>query len=172
MPSRRRILVMAAGAIVLPVILWCLVSWVKPVAMPVDVAVARPVWTVSLTGSPGELAAVWVWTPRGSLLTNLNLPAELRLDSSFLLVQASNRPSQPMKMKVKRPDGASADVGWVTTTNQVTTFVSTMSRLVPGMGGFGATVAPFGSRPVFEHPLALNHSGFEPAPEFTEAASR
>lgn len=172
MPSRRRILVMAAGAIVLPVILWCLVSWVKPVATPVDIAVARPVWTVSLTGSPGELAAVWIWTPRGTRLTNLNLPAELRLGSSFLLVQASNRPGQPMKMKVKRPDGASADVGWVTTTNQTATFVSTMSRLIPGMGGFGATAAPFGSRPTFEHPLALSFSGFEPAPEFPVAAPR
>ena len=66
MPARRRLLIVVVGAILLPVILWLLVSGVKPVAMPVDVAVARPVWTVSLTGSPGELAAVWVWTPRGS----------------------------------------------------------------------------------------------------------
>jgi len=154
------------------VILWLLVSWVKPAATSVNIAVARPAWTVSLSGIPGEVAAVWIWTPRSSLLTNLDLPAELRLGSSYLLVQASNRPGNPMKMKVKRPDGASADVGWVTTTNQATTFVSTMNRLIPGMGGFGATVAPFGSRPVFEHPLSMNWSGFERAPEFSEAPPR
>lgn len=171
MPPRRQLLI-AVLIVLLPALLWLLSRWVKPPVSPVDIAAANPAWTITVTGNPGEVAAVWIWTPRGTLLTNLTLPAELRLGSSFLLVQASNQPGNSVKMKVERPEGLAASIGWVTTTNQATTFVSTMGRLIPGMGGFGATVAPFGSRPIIEQPFAVSSSGFEPAPEFPAAASR
>lgn len=172
MHPRRRLLMTVLVATLLAVMLGLLVFWVRPAKEPLNIAVTRPAWTVSLSGIPGDVAAVWIWTPRGSLLTNLTLPTDLQLGSSFLLVQASNRPGNPMKMKARRPDGASADIGWITTTNSAATFVSTMGRLIPGMGGYGATVAPFGSRPVFENPVARYPSGFEPDPDFPAAVPR
>lgn len=98
MPPRRQLLIVVL-IVLLPAFLWLLSRWVKPPVSPVDIAAAKPAWTISVTGVSGEVAAVWIWTPRGTLLTNLTLPAELRLGSSFLLVQASNRPGNPVKMK-------------------------------------------------------------------------
>jgi hypothetical protein len=99
------------------------------------------------------------------------LPAELRLGPSCLLLQASNRPGNPLKLDATHRDGGSTQVGWITTSNYSATLVSTLGRVFPQMGGYAATVAPFGSRPAFEHPFALNFTGFEAAPEFPAGAA-
>lgn len=171
MPPRRQLLIVVL-IVLLPALLWLLSRWVKPPVSPVDIAAANPAWTISVTGIPGEVAAVWIWTPRGTLLTNLTLPAELRLPSSCLFVQASNQLGSALKLSAVLTGGAKTETAWTTTTNSCVTLISTVGRVIPGAGGFFGTIAPFGSRPVFEHPFSLKLPLFEPAPEFPAAASR
>jgi hypothetical protein len=171
MPPRRQLLIVVL-IVLLPALLWLLSRWVKPAAAPVDIAAANPAWTISVTGIPGEVAAGWIWPPCGTLLTNLTLPVELRLASSSLFVQASNRPGSALKLSAVRTGGGEAMTAWTTTTNSCVTLISTVGRVIPRAGGFFGTIAPFGSRPAFEHPFSLKLPLFEPAPEFPAAASR
>lgn len=137
-----------------------------------DLSAAHPVWTVNLTGTTGEVTRLWVWTRGRTALTNVVLPAELRLRQSCLLVQASNLPGSSITLTATNRDGGSAGVGWVTTTNDSVTFVSTLGRILPKVGGYGATVAPFGSRPTFQNPFSFTYDSFEPAPEFPSAGPK
>jgi hypothetical protein len=168
MPSRARLVLVIA--IFLPLATLVALNMFRPAA-GLDLASPRPTWTVRLNGLTGDVVAVWVWTPRKSVLTNVVLPAELRLSPSCLLLQASNRPGNPLKLVATHRQGGIADIGWITTSNSITTFVSTLGRVFPQIGGFGTAVAPFGSRPAFEHPFALNFTGFEAAPEFPAGAA-
>ena len=59
----------------------------------------------------------------------------------------------------------------LTTSDACVTLVSTVGRVFPQTGGYRAAVAPFGSRPKFEHPFAINFDGFEAAPEFPAGAA-
>lgn len=168
MPSRARLVLVIA--IFLPLATLVALNMFRPAA-GLDLASPRPTWTVRLNGLTGDVVAVWVWTPRKSVLTNVVLPAELRLSPSCLLLQASNRPGNPLKLDATHRHGGSTQVGWITTSNYSATLVSTLGRVFPQMGGYAATVAPFGNRPAFEHPFALNFTGFEAAPEFPASAA-
>ncbi len=122
----------------------------------VEIAAARPVWTATLTGTTGDIAAVWIWTRNATLRTNLRVPAELRSDQKTLLVQVRSEGNLALAMDVTSTNLHSAHVRIVAGTSNSAEFISSYPFRLLELGGFSAanlpSSVPFGLTPVYERP--------------------
>ena len=122
----------------------------------VEIAAARPIWTATLTGTTGDIAAVWIWTPNATLRTNLRVPAELRSDQKTLLVQVRSEGNLALAMDVTSTNLHSAHVRIVAGTGNSAEFISSYPFRLLELGGFSAanlpSSVPFGLTPVYERP--------------------
>ena len=122
----------------------------------VEIAAARPVWTATLTGTTGDIAAVWIWTRNATLRTNLRVPAELRSDQKTLLVQVRSEGNLALAMDVTSTNLHSAHVRIVAGTSNSAEFISSYPFRLLELGGFSAanlpSSVPFGLKPVYERP--------------------
>ena len=71
----------------------------------VEIASIRPVCTAQITGTTGDEAQVWIWTRGATLLTNLSIPTELRLDRRELLLQVRSTGNQALDLDVAGTEG-------------------------------------------------------------------
>ena len=125
----------------------------------VEIAAARPIWTATLTGTTGDIAAVWIWTRDSTLRTNLRVPAELRTDQKTLLFQVRSEGNLALAMDVTSANLGSAHVRIDAGTSNSAEFISAYPfRLLP-LGGFSAanlpSGVPFGLVPVYERPWSV-----------------
>lgn len=122
----------------------------------VEIASARPIWTATLTGTTGDIAAVWIWTRNATLRTNLRVPAELRSDQKTLLVQVRSEGNLALAMAVTGADLGSSHVRINAGTSNSGEFISSYPFRLLGLGGFSAgnlpSSVPFGLTPVYERP--------------------
>ena len=122
----------------------------------VEIGAARPVWTATLTGTTGDIAAVWIWTRNATLRTNLRVPAELRSDQKTLLVQVRSEGNLALAMDVTSTNLGSAHVKIVAGTSNSAEFISSYRFPLLPLGGHSAanlpSSVPFGLVPVYERP--------------------
>jgi len=122
----------------------------------VEIAAERPIWTATLTGTTGDIAAVWIWTPNATLRTNLRVPAELRSDRKTLLVQVRSEGNLASAMDVTSTNLGSAHVQINAGTSNSAYFTSSYPFRFLGLGGQWTanlpSSVPFGLTPVYEWP--------------------
>ncbi len=125
----------------------------------VEIAAVRPIWTARLTGTTGDIAAVWIWTRTATLRTNLRVPAELRSDQKTLLVQARSEGNLALAMDVTSTNLGSAHVRIDAGTSNSAEFISAYPFRLLELGGFSAAKlpsgVPFGLTPVYERPWSV-----------------
>ena len=123
-----------------------------------DLASPNAYWTANITGTTGDVAQVWIWTPGPTLLTNLPVPSQLRLNRREVLIQVRSAGNLALNLDV---DGGSrngsAHVRLDAGKTNSAEFASTLGRipLLP-LGAFTAgnlpPAVPLGLYPVYEHP--------------------
>lgn len=122
----------------------------------VEIAAARPIWTATLTGTTGNIAAVWIWTRNATLRTNLRVPAELRSDQKTLLVQVRSEGNLALAIDVTSTDLGSSQVRIDGATSNSAYFTSSYPFRFLGLGGHSMaklpSSVPFGLTPVYERP--------------------
>ena len=69
-------------------------------APQVEIASKHPFWIIPITGVTGDVAQVWIWTPKATLLTNLTLPAELRFSRHEFLVQVRSEHHRALELQL------------------------------------------------------------------------
>ena len=125
----------------------------------VEIAAARPIWTATLTGTTGDIAAVWIWTRNATLRTNLRVPAELRSDQKTLLVQVRSEGNLALAMTVTSTNLGSAHVRIDAGTSNSAYFTSSYPFRFLGLGGHSManlpSSVPFGLTPVYERPWSV-----------------
>ncbi len=125
----------------------------------VEIVAARPIWTATLTGTTGDIAAVWIWTRNATLRTNLRVPAELRSDQKTLMVQVRSEGNLALAMDVTGTNLGSAHVGIVAGTSNSAFFTSSYPFRFLGLGGHSManlpSGVPFGLTPVYERPWSV-----------------
>ena len=131
----------------------------------VEIAAARPTWTATLTGTTGDIAAVWIWTRNATLRTNLRVPAELRSDQKTLLVQVRSEGNLALAMDVTSTDLGSSHVRIDAGTSNSAYFTSSCPFRFLGLGGHSManlpSSVPFGLTPVYERPWSVNPVRFD-----------
>ena len=157
--SRRPSLIIGVSAVVVflvvLMVLLGLATWGKGQGT-VEIAAARPIWTATLTGTTGDIAAVWVWTQAATLRTNVRVPTELRFDRKTLLVQVRSEGNLALAMDVTGTNRGSAHVRIDAGTTNSAKFLSSYPFRLLELGGFSAanlpSGVPFGLTPVYERP--------------------
>ena len=157
--SRRPSLIIGVSAVVVflvvLMVLLGLATWGKGQGS-VEIAAARPIWTATLTGTTGDIAAVWVWTQTATLRTNIRVPAELRFDRKTLLVQVRSEGNLALAMDVTGTNRGSAHVRIDAGTSNSAKFLSSYPFRLLELGGFSTanlpSGVPFGLTPVYERP--------------------
>ncbi len=130
----------------------------------VEIASKRPVWTAQITGTTGDVAQVWVWTRGATLLTNLSIPAELRLDRRELLLQVRSAGSQLLNLDVAGTEGSTHLQINGGETNSAE-FLSCFRYPILPLGGFTTAKlpgrVPLGLEPVYDNPWSTHPSRYE-----------
>ena len=126
-----------------------------------DLASPTPYWTANITGTTGDVAQVWIWTPGPTLLTHLPVPSQLRLNRREVLIQVRSAGNLALNLDVDAGlRNGSAHVRLDAGKGYSAQFFSTLGRIpfLP-LGGFTAgnipPAVPLGLHPVYEHPWSL-----------------
>ncbi len=132
-----------------------------------DLASPNPYWTANITGTTGDVAQVWIWTPGPTLLTNLPVPSQLRLNRREVLIQVRSAGNLALNLDVDAGSrNGSAHMRLDAGKTNSAQFFSSLGRipLVP-WGGFSAgnlpPSVPLGLYPVYEHPLSPVYRRFD-----------
>lgn len=157
------------GWIIVPVLLVLFFLFVRIAAdrnQTLDIAATKPYWTANITGTTGDVAQVWIWTPGPKLLTNLLVPAQVRLARSEVLIQVRSSRNLAMNLDVSGSHNGSAHVSLVGGETNSAEFVSTIGRIpfLP-LGLFSAAVlppaSPLGLYPVYDRPWSWTFSRYD-----------
>lgn len=178
--STRRLIVSLLLRAVIVLVGATLITLLMVPRRPVDTAARHPLWTATILGAPGDLAEVWIWTPNGTLRTNLLPPATLRLDEKNLLVQVRSQQNRDMTLAVLGKDGSGAHTRLFAGGSNSAHFacfaripflsVERQASLpflaidTSGYCGVNPPSVPLGIRPVFNRFPFLNPSGFDVVP--------
>ena len=131
----------------------------------VEIAARRPVWTAQLTGTTGDVAAVWVWTRSATLRTNVRVPAELRFDQRDLLLQVRSEGNLALALDVSGTNQGSAHVRLDAGQTNSAEFLSYYRFPFLPLGGFTAgrlpAGIPFGLKPGYDKPWSVQPSRYD-----------
>lgn len=130
----------------------------------VDIAAPRPLWTASITGTNGDLAEIWVWTPTATLRTNLPVPVELRFRDRNLLLQVRSAQNRDMALDVSGTEHRNGH-GRLTAGSSNSVSFTSVARIpffsVDSYTGVSPPSLPLGLRPVFDKFPYLILSSFD-----------
>lgn len=168
-PRRQRrhsvLLILVAVILLVAVMTIVRVATERPV---VDIASPHPLWTASISGTNGDIAEIWVWTPSATLRTNLPVPAELRFRERNLLLQVRSAQHRDMDLDVSATNHGSAH-GTINAGASNSVDFQAYERIpVLPLGGFGCASLPtatFGVRPIFAKFPFLYPSGYVAVPD-------
>lgn len=178
--STRRLVVSLALRAVIVLVAAVAIALLRRPSRPVDTAARHPIWTASILGSAGDLAEIWVWTPKSTLRTNLPLPVTLRFDEKNLLVQVRSQQNRDIVLVVLGRDGSGAHTRLAAGSSNSAHFAC-FARIpflsverhaalpwlridTPGYCGVNPPSVPLGIRPVFNQFPFLRPSGFDVVP--------
>ncbi len=166
-PRTRAIPWVASAGLCLFLLAWVVLASRTP---KVEIASTHPYWIVRLTGVTGDVARVWIWSPGATLLTNLSLPAELRLNRHELLVQARSENHRALALQLCDTNwNVSKTLGFVEGERGSLMAFSSVGRapFVP-CGEFIMEklpeAEPLGRRPVYKARWSLECIRFDPMP--------
>ena len=132
---------------------------------PVEIASKRPVWTAQITGTTGDVAHVWIWTQGATLLTNLTIPAELRLDRRHVLLQVRSAGNRILDLDMVGTNLGTAHVQINVRETNSAEFLSFYRYPILPLGGFTAgklpDKIPLGLKPVYETPWSEHPSRYD-----------
>ena len=130
-----------------------------------EIASKRPVWTAQITGTTGDVAHIWIWTQGATLLTNLTIPAELRLDRRHLLLQVRSAGNRMLDLDVVGTNMGSAHVQINVGESNSAEFLSLFRFPILPLGGFTTAKlpdkVPLGLMPVYETPWSQYPSRYD-----------
>lgn len=119
----------------------------------VDIDSPRPLWTASITGTNGDIAEIWVWTPTATLRTNLPVPVELRLRDRNFLLQVRSTQNRDMALDVVGKQSGNGHGRLAAGGSNSVSFTS-VARIpffpVDCYTGVSPPSLPLGIRPVFD----------------------
>ena len=130
----------------------------------VEIAAPHPLWTASITGTNGDLAEIWVWTPTATLRTNIPVPVELRFRDKTLLLQVRSTQNRDMALDVTGKDRGSAHGRLPAGASNTFDFQAYERIPFLPIGGFSCGSAPqatFWIRPVFAKFPFTHPSGYD-----------
>jgi hypothetical protein len=131
----------------------------------VEIASIRPVWTAQITGTTGDVAQVWIWTQDATLLTNLPIPAELRLDRRNLLLQVRSAGNRVLDLDMVGTKLGKAHVRINVGQTNSAQFLSFYRYPFLPIGWFMTTAlpdqVPMGLKPVYETPWSDHPSRYD-----------
>jgi hypothetical protein len=163
--QRRRVTFSALLAVLLILGVALLFAWFLTRPRVVEIRSKKPIWTASLTGTNGDTAEIWIWTPSATLRTNLPVPAELRMDSKNLYLQVRSAGQHALRLDVTRSYGGSAHVPLPEGSPGSASFTSATGIPFLPVLSYGCWMNPgqsqLGFRPRFDKPPYLNPSGYE-----------
>lgn len=169
-PRRRRITLSALLAVLLILGVALLFAWLLTRPRMVEIHSKKPLWTASITGTNGDTAEIWIWTPSATLRTNLPVPAELRMESKSLFVQVRSAGHHALMLDVTRPQGGSAHAPLPEGAQGSVTFTSSARIPFLPILGFSCWASPqqsqLGLRPYFDKPPYLYPTRYDLDPSF------
>lgn len=122
----------------------------------VEISSRHPVWTAQITGATGDVAQVWIWTQGATLLTNLSIPAELRLDRRNLLLQVRSAGNRVLDLDMVGTNMGTAHVQINVGETNSAEFLSFYRYPLLPLGGFTTArlpnQVPMGLKPVYDTP--------------------
>ncbi len=122
----------------------------------VEITSRHPVWTAQITGTTGDVAQVWIWTQGATLLTNLTIPAELRLDRRNVLLQVRSAGNRVLDLDMVGTNMGTAHVQINVGETNSAEFLSFFRYSFLPLGGFTTArlpnQVPMGLKPVYDTP--------------------
>jgi hypothetical protein len=162
---RRRVTFSALLAVLLILGVALLFAWLLTRRRVVEIHSKKPLWTASLTGTNGDTAEIWIWTPSATLRTNLPVPAELRMDSKNLFLQVRSAGHHALRLDVEHPEGGSGHAPMPEGFQGSAAFYSWARIPFLPLGGYGcwmnSQMSQIGLRPIFGKPPYLNPSSYD-----------
>lgn len=163
--QRRRVTFSALLAVLLILGVALLFAWLLTRPRVVEIHSKKPLWTASITGTNGDTAEIWIWTPSATLRTNLPVPAELRMDSKNLYLEVRSASRHALALDVEQHEHGSAHIRLWEGSPGIAAFTSSARIPFLPLDSYGCWMnggqSQLGFRPRFDKPPYLNPSGYE-----------